>query len=101
MVEHGVDAIILIDIPNPSGRNTGVLSYDIHIHVLQESHFCVQSGLDNVVGFFPKTSVYGIGPNRNIIPIHSIDHEIFAIDYQLMSIATSDDGYPAGLGKYR
>ena len=48
---------------------------------------------------YSKISICSICPNGDIIPIHSIDHEIFAIDYQFMSIAASGDRYKGRPGQ--
>ncbi len=84
MIEHGVDTVVFIDILYPACGNTGILAYDIDIHISQQRHFCVESGLNDVIRIIPKISINGIGSNGDIVPIHTINHKFFTVDNQFL-----------------
>ena len=71
-----------------------------HAHIFQQGHFDIKCGPDDIVWLLPKT-VREIGTNREVIPVHTIDHKVFTINYQFDSVIAVVDLDIVRLGRSR
>ena len=79
MVEHGVNAVALINMGNPLPGDTGVNPDYIYTHIFQKGHFVVEGSHNDIVGLFPK-AVVEIGSYGKIIPVHTIHDQWLTIN---------------------
>jgi hypothetical protein len=78
VVDHGVDAVALVDVLHPARRDPGIDADGVHAHGPQERHLPRQGRLDEVVGLLPDAVVV-VGADGEVVPVHPEDHEVPAV----------------------
>ena len=79
MVEDRVDAVLLVDVLDPSGRDAEVLADDVDPHLLQEAHLVIERFDDDVVGLAPEV-VGVVLADGHVAPVHAEHHRGLAVD---------------------
>ncbi len=90
VVEHGEDAVALIDVTNPARRDADVLPDRVHAHALEQRHLAGEGRLDDIIGLSPEV-VGVVRADREVVPVHPEDHEVPAIDLEPVARVVRDD----------
>ena len=93
MVDHGVDAIVLIDILHPAWWNGSILADYIDSHLFQHGHLVIQRLAYHFLRLIPQ--VVGIvGAYGRVVPVHAIHEKHFTVYCQPTPLSIVDNRYP-------
>ena len=90
MVQHREDAVRLVDVADPAGRDARVVADRVDAHVQQQGHLAGQGRFDDRVGLVPETICIVLA-DRHVSPVHAQDHEIASVDLEFLAVTVGDD----------
>ena len=81
MVQHGVDAKVVVDVFDPLPRYSRIDADGVHPDILKVAHLIVEYSPDEFGRILPD-AVFIVRTDGVIVPVHAIHHEGISVYHQ-------------------
>ena len=92
VVDGGHDAVVVVDVLHPAGRDLREQADGVDAHVAEHGHLGVEGLDDELVGLVPQ-GVAVVLPHGDVAPVHAEDHEVLAVDLKLPAPLVLDEDH--------